>query len=50
MDSWVNLDYYIFMKSNGINSSLFRLTLEFLDPLIWWLILSLPYLSIQAAT
>ena len=26
MDSWVNLDYYIFMKSNGINSSLFRLT------------------------
>jgi hypothetical protein len=30
---WINLDLQIFIKSNGVYTSLFWLTWEFLDPL-----------------
>jgi hypothetical protein len=30
---WINLDLQIFIKSNGVYSSLFGLTWEFVDPL-----------------
>jgi hypothetical protein len=33
MYSLINLDFQIFIKSNGVYSSSFRLTWEFLDPL-----------------